>query len=403
MHEYDIFKDYIDMTSGTEVPAIFRRWAIITGLGAWIGRDSYFKFSGMELYPNLYVMLLGASGAKKSSAIKRIKRVLSEAGYNSFAAEKTTKEKFLMDLAGMEETDFLDSPFDSANAESFITADEFNDFFGNNIFDFLSTLGVLWDFSGIYKNRIKNGAQVEIADPVISILAGNTQTTLATTFPPEALGQGFFSRIIAVFSEPSKKRIAFPPAPSQDRIDNLITRMREIKLNCCGALNISEESVALVTRIYETWIPVEDERFAHYSSRRLIHLLKLITIHATARNSNVIEPRDIIYANTILSYTEHFMPKAFGEFGRGKHAGVAHKVLEILEAAATPLSFADIWELVHHDLSNLDELGNVIKNLTTAGKIKMAAEGLSASRKKLNFRTDGTVDFNYLTKEELES
>ena len=398
---YDIFKDYIHMTEGTEVPAIYRRWAILTAMGAWIGRDAYFKFSGMELYPNLYVLLMGSSGVKKSSAIKRVKRVLMRAGYDAFAAEKTTKEKFLMDLAGMEEVDLLDSPFDNDMAESFITADEFNDFFGNNIFDFLATLGVLWDYSGVYKSRIKNGAQVEIRDPVISLLAGNTQTTLASTFPPEALGQGFFSRIIAVFSEPTKKRITFPAAPSEEQLEDFVTKLKAIKLNCNGALDITEEAVALVDRIYKTWSPVEDERFAHYSSRRLIHLLKLITIHAAARCSNAIEVEDVVYANTVLSCAEHYMPKAFGEFGRGKNAGVAHKVVEILEAAEQPLDFAAIWELVHHDLSDLDELARVTRNLVTAGKIKYSAEGFTASRKKLRFKKDGTVDAKYLTAEEL--
>src|SRR5690606_2605586 len=393
---YDIFRHYLQMTSGTEVPAIYRRWAIIAAIGAWIGRDAYFKFGGTELYPNLYVLLMGSSGAKKSSAIKRAKKILMQAGYESFAAEKTTKEKFLLDLAGMEGGDFLDSPFDSTLAESFITADEFNDFFGNNIFDFLATLGVLWDFSGVYKSRIKNGAQVEIHDPVISIIAGNTQTTFANTFPPEALGQGFFSRIIAVFSEPSKKRITFPPSPSEEDVQEVIAWLQKIKISCPGALEITDDSVALVDRIYKTWSPVEDERFAHYSSRRLVHLLKMITIHTAARCSPVIETQDVIYANTILSHAEHYMPKAFGEFGRGKNAGVAHRVIEILEASESPLSFADIWELVHHDLSNLEELANVIKNLTTAGKIKVTAEGMSASKRRLVKRNDGTVDYSYL-------
>src|SRR5690554_3711411 len=186
----DFVSKYLRVTGGTEVPTFFRRWSILASLGAWIGRDAYFQHGDMKVYPNMYVMLLGVPGTRKSSAIKRAKKVLQAAGFNSFSSEKTTKEKFLLDLAGAEDEggtgldDFLDFDLGELHAESFIAADEFNDFFGNNILEFVSLLGVLWDYDGVYKSRIKTGVSVEIDNPTISILSGNTQTTFANTFPP---------------------------------------------------------------------------------------------------------------------------------------------------------------------------------------------------------------------------
>ncbi len=403
----DFFNKYLEVTGGTEVPTFFRRWAILTAVGAWIGRNAYFCHGDFKVYPNMYVMLLGAPGTRKSTAIKRSKKFLMQAGYNTFAAEKTTKEKFLLDLSGEEDTDadgFLSLEFGSESRECFIAADEFNDFFGNNILDFVSLLGVLWDYEGVYKSKIKNGVSVEIPDPTLSILGGNTQTTFANTFPPEVIGQGFFSRMVAVYAEPTSKKIAFPKAPDPDKVEELIEHLHAMRQYAVGELAITDEAMALIEQIYVTWKPIEDERFAHYGNRRMGHLLKLIIVITVARLSSTIEKEDVTYANTILTHTEHFMPKAFGEFGRAKNASATHKVLSIIEAdtAGVPLSFNDLWPKVSNDISDLHELGEIARNLAAAGKIQVVEGGFLANKKALNIRHDEEVNYSYLTNAEIE-
>ncbi|MFK5283171.1 hypothetical protein ACI3PL_26730, partial [Lacticaseibacillus paracasei] len=77
-------------------------------------------------------------------------------------------------------------------AESFIAADEFNNFIGLGNTDFISILGELWDYEGVYDYRLKNSKSVFIPYPTISILGGNTPTGFSQAFPPESIGQGFF-------------------------------------------------------------------------------------------------------------------------------------------------------------------------------------------------------------------
>ena len=401
----DFFSRYIEITSGTEVPTFFRRWSMLASAGAWIGRDAYFLHGDFKIYPNMYVMLLGAPGTRKSTAIKRAAKVLRSAGYNKFSAEKTTKEKFLLDLSGEEETsyeNFLDAKFSDDSAECFIAADEFNDFFGNNILEFVSLLGVLWDYEGTYKSKIKNGDSVEIPDPTLSILGGNTQTTFATTFPPEVVGQGFFSRMIAVYADTTQNRITFPKAPSEEELRFLTESLHAMKGVCQGALDTTPEAVRLIDKIYLGWKPMEDERFAHYGNRRLAHLLKLAVVLCIARLSNTIEASDVCYANTILTHTEHFMPKAFGEFGRAKNASITHKILVIIENSREPIQFTDLWMKVSNDLADLNELGEIVKNLTAAGKIQATKLGFLPNKVALHVRHDDEVDYSYLTKQEID-
>lgn len=401
----DFFSRYLEITGGTEVPSFFRRWSMIVAVGAWIGRSAYFCHGDFKVYPNIYAMLLGAPGTRKSTAIKRAKKILQAAGYEHFAAEKTTKEKFLLDLSGYDDEPdpdgFLDMRVDDDWTECFIAADEFNDFFGNNILDFVSLLGVLWDYEGVYKSKIKNGVSVEIPDPTISILGGNTQTTFANTFPPEVMGQGFFSRMIAVYAEPTQRKIAFPDAPSEEGIQYLIDHLQAIRMNCVGELSISDEAIALITKIYNTWKPIEDERFAHYGNRRMGHLLKLIIIHTAVRLSTTIEIEDVKYANTVLHHTEHFMPRAFGEYGRARNAGATHKVLGIIEAQDTPVEFGALWAKMDNDLSDLNELAEIVRGLSASGKIQTTDRGFLANKKPVIEYHNDMVEYNYLTQGEI--
>lgn len=150
----DLITKYIDLVSDTEVPKLFHRWSMLAGIGALLGRRVWVN-AGIDLYyPNLYVMFVAPPGTKKSTAIKICKRFLKKANYSNFSAERTTKEKFLVDLASglsedgddydmLERNIFSDLGEIGEDREIFITADEFTNFFGNNILDFVSLLGEL--------------------------------------------------------------------------------------------------------------------------------------------------------------------------------------------------------------------------------------------------------------------
>lgn len=406
--QQDFFARYIQYTSGTEVPPFFNRWAAISGLGAWLGRRVWLQHGQFKIHPNLYVMLLGVPGTRKSTAIKTVKNLLKATGYTSFAAEKTSKEKFLMDLAGVvgddfKKEDFLDTPFgdDDADKEVFIAADEFNDFFGNNILEFVSLLGVLWDWDGRYENRIKNGVSIVINNPTVSILGGNTQTTFATTFPPEVIGQGFFSRLIPVYAESTGLKITFPKPPTVEDTTAIVSYLDEIRMRCCGEMTVSSGAERLLDKIYKSWKPLDDIRFAHYGNRRLNHLMKMALIHSAARLSMIVDEQDIRYANTVLTHTEHYMPKAFGAFGQAKNSLLTYKVLQLIETNdGEPVTFTSLWTKLQGEAYSLDELGDILRNLVQADKIQHVDTRILPKKKPLEERFDDCVDYRLLTDKE---
>ena len=424
----DFISLYLEYTSQTECPTFFHRWCAVVSLSAYLGRRPLFKFGHFTLHPNLYVMLVGSPGTKKSSAIKIGAKLLKQAGYATFAAKKTRQEKFLLDLAEQSENgspdtangvDILDQNLwgdDPANietiilgrppAECFIAADEFNTFIGLGNTDFISILGDLWDYEGVYDYKLKNSKSVFIPNPTITILGGNTPTGFAQAFPTESIGQGFFSRLLLIYGEPTGIKHTFPPPPDLVLQEQLIELLHKIKEKIVGEMKLSPEARKLLDLIYHSWEDIDDIRFEHYSNRRLTHLLKLCLVLTASRLSMVIEEEDVVYANTLLTFTEQLMPKALGEFGRAKHSAIAHKIISALDATRVPLTFQVIWKSVHQDLDNRVQLMEIIGSLQLAEKLQVVeinggtGSGYLPIKKVRGEGVTGAVNWGLLTKEE---
>ena len=426
---------YLDYCADTEVPTFFHRWAAISCIGAALGRNFYFSHGHFTVYPNLYVMLMGTPGTRKSTAIKLVRKLLQESGYEYVAADRTTKEKFLADLAGMDDTSFDGSQSGSGAhkyqksedsidtlstlldldeedvtlrppAECYITADEFNDFMGTGNLEFASMLGSFWDYEGVYTSRVKNSKSIAINNPTISILGGNTPTGFSMAFPPEVIGQGFLSRVLLVHGEPNGRKIAFPEQPSKELRAELVTYLQRIRLTLAGEAEVGKEAKDLLIQIYNTWPALDDYRFAHYHNRRFNQLLKLCLISAASHLRQEITCDDVIYANTILAQTEHMMPKALGEFGNSKNSALSHKVIETLElhvaAEGKAMKLPEIFEKVSTDVSSNKELQEVVAALLAAKKIMWdkGSKGYIPVRKVIQHKDEALVDWSILTAEE---
>lgn len=405
------FSSYLAYTNDSEVPISFHRWSAIAGIGALLERNLYISFGNSHIHSNQYAMLIGTAGTRKSTAIKLMKSMMVKAGYTTIAAERTSKEKFLLDLSGEEDgigdDNILErNLFGSLGLESgirsmAILADEANDFFGISNLEFLSILGSMWDWNGPpYTNRIKTGKSVSIPNPTITILSGNTPTGFATAFPPEIIGQGFFSRLLLIYSEPNGKKIAFPRTPAIEETTAIVRELQEIKSYHQGQLDYTPTAKVLLTHIYEITKLGVDARFDSYYQRRFIHLLKLCIVVCAAHLEKEITEDIVIEANTYLSYIESLMPKALGEFGKSKNSDITHKILSFIEMH-DGVKLKDLMKLVSSDLEKPSDIGDIIRKLSMADKIQNVAGLFLPMRSKGLQDTTGLIDLRFLTAEEL--
>jgi hypothetical protein len=285
-----------------------------------------------------------------------------------------------------------------------VVAEEFTDFVGQGGSEFMTMLTKLWDNMDRYEHPKIHGKSVVVERPTVNLLGGNTVQGLTLALPPEALGNGFMSRVIFVHSDPTGRKITFPKAPSPELKEQLFILMREIQ-TFKGVAEYHPDSLPLLDRMYKEFHDVDDPRFRHYSTRRFTHLLKLSLIFAVSRLRVLILPSDVLRANTLLHYTELRMPKALGEFGRSRYSDTANVIIDALTHTVKPKSMNELWKIVAKDLTKITELADILKNLMTAGKIQVVTiagkQGYMPCFHETFHWDETLLDESYLTQEEL--
>lgn len=401
----DFFTDYMDYADlpNSEAPAIYHRWVCASILGALLGRRVKFQLGPHTIFPNQFMMLMGSPGTRKGSAMGVGKGLLKGLGYTRFAADKTSKERFLMDMRSLdvvEGFDDLESIDLDAPSESYICSGEFTDFIGQNNMEFVTMLTNLWDNLPEYTQPKITGKSVKIEKPTVNLLGGNTVQGFALAFPPEALGNGFLSRVLMIYSEPTGVKIPWPAELCLEKRAAMIERLRLVRA-VSGEFKVSPAAKALGAELYSKEIPVDDPRFNYYAQRRYIHLLKLSLIMAVADLDTEITDVHMRRANTMLAMAEKVMPRALGEYGKNKYSVVSGAILEYLMHRTMPATSTDIWKVVHKDIAKVTELAEILGALKAADKIQvMQIKGKTGYMPKLKVAAEWPthlLDIEWLT------
>lgn len=405
----DFFKDYFRYVGETEAPMVYHRWTAISILGTLLGRQAFLPFGHGVIYPNQYIMLMGSPGTRKGTAMNIGRKLLAGAGYSRFCPDRLSKERFLMEIKPYDaeelsldadlETLCIDKP-----AEIYAFAEEFTDLVGQGGMEFMTMLTKLWDNMSRYEHPKIHGKSIVVEKPTVNIFGGNTTQGLALAIPPEALGNGFLSRMIFIHAEPTGHKITFPHPVDLDLKQELVDHLRDIKETLKGEMGYEPEAKKLLERIYKEAIEVDDVRFKHYGTRRFIHLLKLCIILSASKLSVVISTRCVLEANTLLASAEKRMPKALGEYGKGKYQEVSSQILDILNRATKPMSINEIYKKVGRDLSKMTELSDIMKSLGYSEKVQVIT--IAGKQGYMSRHVEGKdwpselIDESFLTREE---
>ncbi len=421
---FDFFDTYFKYVGVTESPAIYHRWTALSIVGALIGRSVHFPFGHGQIYPNQYMLLTGSPGARKGTAIKIGTNLLSKIQYAHITPNRAAKEAFWgwmaekdnVDLETLDKDGFdFDATWGGTTkeketkvTEAYIAHDEFLDFIGSGDKDFVTNLTNLWDNLPKYTNPKTRGDNVFISAPTVNILSGITPSGIADSFTSMALGGGFFSRMLFIYSAPSGRKITFPSKPHVEYEESLIRHLREIEV-LQGELVIESEVVEVIEAIYKGNPGTADSRFEFYHERRLTHVLKILIILAATRLSLTPTAQEAVMANTILYNAELSMSKALGEYGKSKYADVANKIINALNTHG-PMTTRQLYKdgSIGRDLNKYGEIMEIMGSLKDQERIQVA-KGSRIGGEETKYIPnnevrrvwkDGLIDFNLLLDEE---
>lgn len=269
---------------------------------------------GRQLFPNLYVMLVGPPGIGKTTAIRESREILVRAGVPT-APAMVSKEKFLQLYSGVMKAPMYNGiPF--IHTSYAVLLDEFSVFLRPNDLEFMTVLTDLYDCQKLFVySTLNRKDDIRIENACLNLIGGITPKALGENFGPASIGMGFTARVFMVYSEDPEKRDLFsfstPPAIS-DVAEDVASIYSEI-----GELKVSPAGQDYARAWYDsgcTPLP-GDSRFAEYNPRRPIHWLKLSMLVAVSKGATLVEPEHLAEAKELLLEMESMMPLALEHMG----------------------------------------------------------------------------------------
>jgi hypothetical protein len=391
--------DYLKMVEDTESPRLFHIWSAISAIGASLGRRCYLPFGPMVIYPNIYALLVGNPGTRKSTASSFMKRILKDTTGVRFAPQdtsgqrqglvsamqsKTAAAEFLngvelngrdnsllgLTLSEVEEISTSDEAISVAEADKhhlMIVASEFSRFIGQNNISMLEFLTTMWDGDD-YEYQLKSSL-TELRNPLLNMLGCTTPTSIALSMPPAAGGQGFLSRVILVYGARKYKSVPRPSAPNLDLVQRVKETIGGVYYERHGAFDETQEARAYSEGLYDYNLEITDSRFGYYNERRYTHLIKLAMCLSAARGSSLIVKDDYHEAHRILRATERGMPDALGEFGMNPLAQLKQSILENLRTNGV-VAMNMLQAQFHRDAGSRD-ITEVVNDLHRVNQVQI--------------------------------
>lgn len=323
---------FCEYSAGLYVPSIFSKWAGISIVSGALERKVWTFTRGGNLYPNLYILLVGPPGSGKSHIIREVNRFWYTLVPDFHIAPISVTKSSLLDSLNEANRKIVrpteNPPYiEFKSLQAAVT--EFSDFAPMYDPTFMSLLQTLYDceeFPFTERRRTKD-LNIKISNPQLGMIGGTTPSYLNTWMPEGAWDQGFISRTILIYSgETAIINLFEAEARPKGLMDDLKADLKLIH-SLYGKIEWSKEGAEMV----QAWVngleqPIPEHRkLMHYSTRRKAHIIKLCIIASVSRRSDlIIMPEDVRLAFDWLFEAEHFMPDIFKAMASGGDADVLH-------------------------------------------------------------------------------
>lgn len=293
-------------------------------------RKVWARTRGSNLYPNLYVVLVGPPGIGKSAILSHSERMLRAMEPDLHVAPSSVTTASVIDSLAAAERKIIRTNA-TPNFVQFnslqVVASELGVFLPQYDPAFMNTLTKLYD-GEIYEERRRASKvqHVKIEYPLLSILGGTTPSYLNSFLPEGAWDQGFTSRTILVYCGEQAKPDLWKDDGKYDNEETLLRGlMHDLKQihQLFGKVEWDRATMQALSAWDHAGGPPAPEhgKLTHYNSRRTAHLIKLCVIAAIARSNDLhITIEDYNIALSWLLEAEAQMPDIFRSYGVSQDA-----------------------------------------------------------------------------------
>lgn len=376
-------REYLDLMEDTEAPRAFLTWSLIAASAALLGRNAAF-YSGPNhsVMPNLFVILLGPSGIRKSTAIKYIEKLIQGTSINFGPTDTSGQRQGIMSaLTGLRRSDYHERPrtidsgplvesmiYQRQSSDMMLLAPELGRLLGSASREMADFLVDLYDGAKIdYQTK---AGETKLWKPLVTLLGATTPSSLALVLPENAVGHGILARMVFVYEESLHKNVPLPPEQTEEWQERQAKFKRRLRWVDGNRLNFtfSDSARSTFTDLY-TYVPeLEDPRLASYKQRRPDTLIKVSMALAALRADTTISESDVLLSHSLLTAAEPKMHRALEHFGRNRVYQGRMLMLEYFKAGHTAATHAELKAAASSELNNR-EASEAIESMLASGEL----------------------------------
>lgn len=326
----DWIESWVEYSSPLPSPGLWRRWAGIFILAAAMERRLWIKTSIGNLYPNLYVVLVGPPGVGKTLMTSQVRNFLytltDEKDQNAFhLAAASETHASLVDSLKDATRRYI--PPDMGEIQNYNALTLVSNELGVLLPEYdpamMSKLTDLYDGYPYSERRRGNNINFTIPSPTINMIAATTPSFLVDTLPEGAWDQGFLSRSMLAFSAETMYRDLFSDIKFQDVLVRELGEDLRRVFALYGKMSFTDEAVSAI----QNWDskgrpPLPDHpKLLHYNTRRAAHLLKLCMVACISSGDTL--QITIDHFRTAMDWLleiENYMPEIFKAMSGGGDA-----------------------------------------------------------------------------------
>ena len=371
----------------TESPRAYWRWGGLSTIASALQRKVWLQFGMDRIYPNLYVLLVGPPAQRKDAPVSFSRKILMSLGI-PVSADSLSKRRFTSSLEKTSATEqFYFNGKPVVQCAISITSGEFSDMFAVNLKEMVECLTSVFDSRDVWKYETEGKGQDKLYNVCVNVLAATTPEWLLENLPQSAIGGGFSSRFIIVYSNKVYKRVTIPWVRSiedlfdpaqQDHMEsiyeNLKSDLMHIHSELIGPFSWDRQAYQMFDRWYQKvdtkLTEILDDRLRYFIGRMHTMVLKTAMIlRADYSDELLLTPPDVEAAIEFVEEVLHTAGEAFEGHGRSKTGPDTQRVMQQLRV----LKIASFKELIKLNYKHLNktELQGVLGTIESMGLVKV--------------------------------
>lgn len=378
MDQTNFVSHYLQYNSGNECPRNYHIWTALVVIAATVSNRVHLYHGYFNIYPNLFVCLVGKQGSRKSTA-KDIGRDLLTTTFpnHPISASIQTREDIVKFMASDE---CLFSFVDENNATQELRPftlfiNELKNFLSFNPGAMIEFLTDIYDRGGKLFNSstLKRGLE-NVQNPCVNMLACETPDWIIDKLKLQIISGGFSRRVVFVYETERGARIPFPTLPPNgpQLWTGMQEHLRKIE-GIVGPFTWEQEARVFFDIWYTSLKTPEDDIMEGYYESKHIQLLKLAMLLALGEEKphKLITTANLKVGIALLDTLETNMPKLSIASGRNELALPMMRVVDTLDRMGGMCPEQTWKQLLSKDFEPREQY-SVIKTMTECGTIVKA-------------------------------